>query len=648
MKNGGAKKVMLRPAVWRRASLYFLPSLMLLVLASWLISMCGAEYDRRIISERERSNVELASKLTEVRIHAVASDLFYLASMSLAGEIAEKGASASGCGNFILFSKEMKNYEQICYIDVTGMETMRVSYNDGSPSLSGRRDLKFLGRNSLFTRTMALSNDGLYFSSVWRKSAPNLPLTSQQPLLSLGTAVVDGQNVRKGMVMLSYKLRPLFEDLDRIEKGGNGAIALVNKHGEWLKHEVGAVSRTPHGGMVGKASFARSYPNIWSEMVSSDFSQQWTEAGLFSWQRIDMGRAAYGHSGSGMHRGSDWFVVSHLPADTLDSHAAETQSRLAYLGGPLAVLLGVASLLLASLRIRQKEAEVYIREQNASYSRFVPQEFLKLMGRSSYSEVSLDSSLQQSLTVLFSDIRSYTSLSESLPPDKVIELLNAYFSQVNGPITQNNGFVDIFIGDALMALFPESVEDALRAVLDMRRSLKEFNKEQRESGSPVLHSGFGLHYGEVTMGTLGTSDRMQVTVIGDTVNLASRIESATKAFGCDVIISDAVYSRLDDPSAFNLREIDTVRVKGKQNAVVLYEVFDSDPEPLIRGKQETLSAFKKGIACYKSGDFEQGLEMFKDCLKICPEDGIPKLYVKRCSTMLRIKPGDDWQGITTL
>lgn len=181
-------------------------------------------------------------------------------------------------------------------------------------------------------------------------------------------------------------------------------------------------------------------------------------------------------------------------------------------------------------------------------------------------DVELSTSVQRDITVLFSDIRSYTSLSEDMTHLEVFGFLNDYFVNASRPVGEHAGFIDIFIGDALMALFPRSPQDALEAAVQMRRDLREFNNQRREKGMPPVHCGYGIHYGGVTLGTIGTYDRMQTTAIGDTVNLASRIESVTKTFKVEIVISEDVYNRLPNPGAFLLREIDTVRVKGKTTA----------------------------------------------------------------------------------
>ncbi len=199
-----------------------------------------------------------------------------------------------------------------------------------------------------------------------------------------------------------------------------------------------------------------------------------------------------------------------------------------------------------------------------------------------------------------------------------------------------------------MALFPVSPDDALRSVIEINNLVKELNTTQKERNQVAIVTGTGLHFGEVELGTVGDNKRLQATVIGDAVNLSSRLESATKLYGIDVLISDAVLTRLANPQEFNLRLIDTVRVKGKETPIVLYEFFDVDEPEIVAKKIEMMAQFSEAMELYKNGDFQKALALFKQCSADCPEDTVSPAYIKRCTTLSRIPPGKDWAGISTL
>jgi len=295
---------------------------------------------------------------------------------------------------------------------------------------------------------------------------------------------------------------------------------------------------------------------------------------------------------------------------------------------------------------KNRMLEAKNREQKIARSRFVPSEFLKILNKDSLSELKLSDCIEKKLSVIFSDIRSYTNISESLSHEAIFHLLNDYFAHINPAISKYNGFIDKFIGDAIMALFPESPEDAVAASIEMYHSLKSYNIKREEAGLIPIKSGFGIHYGELIIGTVGTPDRMDTTVIGDTVNLASRLESATKTFKVDIILSDNLYQKLPNPEKFCIREIDTVRVKGKQQPVMLYEAFDTNEPSIIEQKRKTISMLQEALIHYKDGAFDNALELFKQCKESCPEDSIPPIYIRRCATLLRVPPGPDWAGIS--
>jgi len=315
---------------------------------------------------------------------------------------------------------------------------------------------------------------------------------------------------------------------------------------------------------------------------------------------------------------------------------------------PVIILIAVGCLMVAKANKQRDLADMLKNQQADSYNLFVPCEFIALLDKDDITSVRLGDRIEKKMTVFFSDIRSYTKLSESLTSVELFNFLNSYFKQINPCIKNNNGFIDKFIGDAIMALFPQKPEDALRAAIEMKHQLDIYNKGRGKAGYEPVRAGFGLHYGMLTLGTVGSEIRMNTTVIGDAVNLASRIESLTKIFKIDIILSDAIHNKLSNPDDFNLREIDNVRVKGKQNTVVLYEAFDTDTPEIIEKKKEALPIFHKALNNYKAGEFEQAMELFEQCIKICPEDHIPSIYIKRSNTMLRVPPGPNWTGVSTL
>ncbi len=280
---------------------------------------------------------------------------------------------------------------------------------------------------------------------------------------------------------------------------------------------------------------------------------------------------------------------------------------------------------------------------NSAYSRFVPNEFLHTLGRERILDVKLGDHIQGTMTVLFSDIRSFTSISEGMTPQENFEFLNEYLKHVTPPIRANNGFIDKYIGDAVMAIFPGNPQDAVNASIGMLKQLDVYNRERQ-----TLRIGIGLHSGTLMLGTIGDEDRMDGTVISDTVNLASRLEGLTKKYGASLIISESTLAGLEHPEHYRSRFLGKVQVKGKQEAVSVFEVYDGDPEPVQELKQTTGSHFEEGVQHYFAKEFIEAAACFKQVLTLNTDDKTVQLYLERSAQFMVQGVPDDWQGVETM
>ncbi len=209
-----------------------------------------------------------------------------------------------------------------------------------------------------------------------------------------------------------------------------------------------------------------------------------------------------------------------------------------------------------------------------SFERFVPEKFLQVIAPRGIENIEVGEFAKRNMTILFSDIRGYTALSESQTPEETFKFLNEYISYVVAAIDENGGFIDKYIGDAIMALFDESHTDrALKAAIAMQSEIAKFNQKRSQMGLMPIASGIGIHRGVVVMGTVGSTFRIDSTVIGDAVNVSSRIESLTKIYNCEVLISDSVVDALTNPEEFRLEQVEeSVKVKGKETAIALYRL----------------------------------------------------------------------------
>lgn len=275
-----------------------------------------------------------------------------------------------------------------------------------------------------------------------------------------------------------------------------------------------------------------------------------------------------------------------------------------------------------------------------AYGRFVPHKLLHLLNRPSILDVQLGDHVEQEMSLLFSDIRDFTTLSESILPAENFRFINSYLSTMEPVVGHHNGIIDKYIGDGIMALFPGSADDAVRSGVDMLNQLVIYNTGRSRAGFVPIRIGIGINTGLVMMGTVGGHNRMDSTVIGDAVNLASRLEGLTKNYGTPLVISANTLYALEDPDAYNIRFIDRLRIKGRYQSQAVYEVFDADPEPLRLAKQATLHDFEEALAYYHLGRADLAQPLLQECLRITPDDRAVRVYLERCKDFQRLEAGE--------
>ncbi|MEG4087646.1 AAA family ATPase [Microcoleus sp. POL10_C6] len=267
---------------------------------------------------------------------------------------------------------------------------------------------------------------------------------------------------------------------------------------------------------------------------------------------------------------------------------------------------------------------------NKAYERFVPNQFLHFLEKPSIVDVELGDQVQLEMSVLFSDIRDFTTLSESMTPEDNFQFINAYLSRMESAIIQNNGFIDKYIGDAIMALFSGNADNAVNASIAMLHQLQVYNQERVNSGYAPIKIGIGINTGNLMLGTVGGQNRMDTTVISDAVNLASRVEGLTKNYGVALLITQQTFNKLANPSNYAMRMIAQVSVKGKVNLSTIYEVFEADIPETKRGKLTTKNLFDRGLSLYRQQKFIEATEFFVQCLSFCPSDQVAQIYLEWC------------------
>lgn len=637
-----------------RTLFIFLPVFILSSGIVLLLYYLDLEKNIAITKRHALDNTTILKEIVASDLQLIASDVLFLSEYHELKTPVEKKPFSNVFEDFFSFSKRKKIYDQIRFLDVEGMEIFRINDNNGNPRIVPKSELQSKAHHYYFKEAIELSQNQVFVSPFDLNIEHGKIEQPLKPTIRVGTPVFNNQNQKVGIVLLNYLGANLLQDFERALINAPGNVMLLNSNGFWLKglkpeYEWGFMFENRKN-----SRFQNTFPDEWQQISKTESGQLINAKGLFTfvtiYPNIDISRTIDNKmSYSPENIKNHWTIVSHIQRKEISAVSSDFLKKLLVIYLPFIILFWIGSWILSYTSLKRRQAEQYQRKQYISYARFVPAEFLSLLNKDCVTTIKLADQLQREMTIFFSDIRSFTKISESLSSTEIFNLLCDYFKYVYPSIQTNQGFIDKFIGDAIMALFPESPEDSLRAAIEMKRQLLTYNEGRKKLGLVPIETGIGLHCGEVVLGTIGSEARMDTTVIGDNVNLASRIESLTKVFKVDIILSDSVYNRLHQPEdSYKLREIDTVRVKGKQNPVVLYEAFDVNEPLIIEQKSQSLAKYQLAIQHYKAGDFEEAIKMFKQCHEQCPQDSIPPIYITRCHTLLRIPPGPDWAGVSTL
>jgi class 3 adenylate cyclase/CheY-like chemotaxis protein len=277
-----------------------------------------------------------------------------------------------------------------------------------------------------------------------------------------------------------------------------------------------------------------------------------------------------------------------------------------------------------------------LAQLNKAYERFVPRQFLSFLNKKSIVEVQLGDQIEKEMTILFSDIRDFTRISETMRPLEIFDFINNYLGQMEPIILDHHGVIDKYIGDAIMAVFPICADDAVSGAIAMLKTLNQYNQLLKRATLPQIFIGIGLNTGPMVLGTVGGQNRMDGTVLSDAVNLASRLEGLTKTYSVPLLITEHTHLKLIDPLQYHIRVIDVVKVKGKTEEVTIYEIYDADPPEMTALKDETREDFEVGFVLYHSGEVADAQPLFEKVLQVNENDKAAQIYLHRCQEMLGI------------
>ena len=291
---------------------------------------------------------------------------------------------------------------------------------------------------------------------------------------------------------------------------------------------------------------------------------------------------------------------------------------------------------------------IQLSKTNHAYGRFFPHTFLEFLQKESIIDVNLGNHVSKEMAVMFSDIRSFTALSETMTPQENFDFVNAYMRQVSPKIREHNGLIVKYLGDGMMAVFPNGADDAVKAGIAKLQQVQQYNIQRIANGYPPIQVGVGINFGHMMVGIVGEIARMQGDAFSDEVNLASRLESLTKFYGVSLVISQNVLNHLSHPEQYQIRFLDKVIVKGKQEPISIYEVLDAEPDLVRNLKWQTLPDFERGLKHYRHQEFTAAQACFKRVLQVNPEDKTAALYLERVHNLVGISLPQNWSGVWVL
>ena len=334
-------------------------------------------------------------------------------------------------------------------------------------------------------------------------------------------------------------------------------------------------------------------------------------------------------------------VIDAAIAVKNNSFEPQILSEVAARSDALGELAQVFSHMVQTVKAREQELEKLLQ----AYGRFVPDEYLQFLGKQSIVDFQLGDHVRKEMAIMFSDLRSFTTMAEQMTPQENFDFINTYLQQISPEIRKHNGFIVKYMGDGLMAVFPDGVDDAIQAGIVKLEQLQKFNQSRKINGEIPLNIGIGIHVGDTMVGIIGDGNRMQADALSDHVNLTARLESLTKYYGVSLLISGDVVQRLSQPEKYHIRFLDRAIVKGRQEAITVCEVLDVEVEPVRSLKIQTLPIFEEGLEQYCQENFANAQLCFEQIVALNPADKPSQLYLQRIQSLLENSRPANWNGV---
>lgn len=331
-----------------------------------------------------------------------------------------------------------------------------------------------------------------------------------------------------------------------------------------------------------------------------------------------------------------------------DAFEADSLAEVAKRSDELGQLARVFTKMVKTVKSREKEltnANSRLESLLKAYGRFVPHEYLSFLRKESITDVQLGDHVSKIMGVMFSDIRSFTTISEGMTPQENFNFVNAYLKRVSPEIRNNYGLIVKFLGDGMMAVFPDGANDAVAAAVSKLKRVEEYNIKRVEKGYLPIKVGIGIHVGHMMLGMVGEENRMQGDAFSDNVNLTARLEGLTKFYGVSLLISEQALENISNPSKYQIRFLDRAVVKGRSEAISVFEILDGELDTVRVLKLQTQSDFDKGLEYYRQGNFQEAKDYFAKVLAVNIADKTADLYVTRINYLLQQDQVENWDGI---
>jgi class 3 adenylate cyclase len=305
----------------------------------------------------------------------------------------------------------------------------------------------------------------------------------------------------------------------------------------------------------------------------------------------------------------------------------------------------IESAMLYEKNIREvREREEAILRIHEVTKKFVPNEFISLIGKDSLTDVKLGDLAEKNVTVLFTDIRDFTSLSEQMTPEENFRFVSSFNERLGPIIRSHHGFINQYLGDSIMAIFPRHPDDALNAAIAMQKAVYELNQERKSKGLPAIKAGIGMHTGPLIMGITGDEHRMDAATISDTVNTAARIESLTKYYKSPLLLSGETLRQISNADLYLLRHLGKVQLKGKHILLSIIDCINGYPDTELQKKTKSLDLFNQAMNNYFEQRFEKSIQGFQSVIETDPEDKTAIFFMENALKYLKNGVPENWTG----